>query len=49
MTRLPGHITREGQLWYAEVAHAQREVQDAERRRDELVVKALAHGLVVCV
>jgi DNA invertase Pin-like site-specific DNA recombinase len=47
MTRLPGHNTREGQLWYAEVAHAQREVQDAERRRDELVVKALAHGLGV--
>jgi hypothetical protein len=47
MARLPGHVTSEGQLWFAELARAQREVKDAERRRDELVVKALAHGLGV--
>jgi hypothetical protein len=47
MARLPGHITPEGQLWYAELARAQREVQEAERRRDELARQALAHGLGV--
>jgi hypothetical protein len=47
MTRLPGHLTSEGQSWFAELARAQREVQDAERRRDELVPQALAHGVGV--
>jgi cation transport regulator ChaB len=47
MTRLPGHVTSAGQLWFAELARAQREVEDAERRRDELVPKALAHGVGV--
>ena len=47
MPRLKGHVTPEGQLWFAEVARAQREVEDAERRRDELTREALAHGLGV--
>lgn len=47
MARLPGHVTPEGQLWYGEVANAQRKVEDAERVRDELVCRALEHGLGV--
>jgi hypothetical protein len=35
------------QGWYEAVARAQRDVEDAERRRDELVRQALEHGLGV--
>lgn len=47
MPRLPGHVTSEGQLWFAELARAHREVMEAERRRDELARQALDHGLGV--
>lgn len=46
MPRLPGHIaTRQGQQRYAIVAGAQRQVEDAERVRDEAARDALDHGV----
>ena len=47
MTRLPGHVTREGQHWYAELHRAQLAVDEAANRRDDLARQALAHGLGV--
>jgi len=47
MARLPGHVTPEGQHWYAELHRAQRAVDEATRRRDDLARQALAHGLGV--
>lgn len=47
MARLPGHITPEGQHWFAELYRAQLAVEDAEHRRDDLARQALAHGLGV--
>lgn len=48
MPRLPGHVaTRHGEQLYAIVAHAQREVAEAERRRDEAAREALDGGLGV--
>lgn len=47
MARQPGHVTSHGQRWFAELARAQRRVDDAERRRDDIARQALAHGLGV--
>jgi len=46
MPRLPGHVaTRRGEQLYAILAHAQREVENAERVRDEAAREALAGGV----
>jgi hypothetical protein len=47
LTRSPGYATPEGQRWLTQLSTAQREVEDAERERDELALEALAAGLGV--
>lgn len=47
MVRPSGSDTREGRRWLARLARAQRAVEEAERRRDQLAREALAHDLGV--
>ena len=47
MPRTPGHLTAEGKRWYAKLARAQRAVEEAERRRDDIAREAIARGLGV--
>ena len=43
--RLPGHVTPEGQHWFAELYRRRLAVEDAERVRDSFAREALDHGL----
>jgi DNA invertase Pin-like site-specific DNA recombinase len=45
--RQAGDTTHEGQRWFAKLTRAQRDVERAEQRRDELVKEALATGVGV--
>ncbi|PZS15172.1 MAG: hypothetical protein DLM64_00285 [Solirubrobacterales bacterium] len=45
MPRLPGHVTSEGQRWFAELYRRQLAVDAAVGERDELARQALEHGL----
>jgi hypothetical protein len=47
MQRTPGYMTTEGMRWYAKLERAQRVVDQAVARRDDMAREALASGLGV--